>query len=377
MLEVAEIFRLHGESYRAAHSLAPWQEKVMADIEHCRTAYFGGHLERCDQCGHEHYSYHSCRNRHCPKCHGEQTQTWLEKQQTRLLPVSYYLLTFTLPAGLRPLAKAHPREIYNLLFSASTASLQKLARDPQWVGGTLPMLAVLHTWTRALLFHPHVHILVPAGGVSPEGQWVEAKHPRFLVPDYALSEIFRAKIKAGLQELNWLEASAPCWKQKWNVHCRQAGAGEKVLHYLARYVFRIGISNSRLEELEEGQVTFRYRDNQTQQLHHITVPAEEFIGRFLQHVLPKGFVKVRTYGLWSAAQKELLAQIQQAFLAPVQEEWALIQAALEALAPGSLPPRPGVEFIDNPSADSPLCPKCKRGHMLFVREIAPQRKRPP
>jgi hypothetical protein len=363
MVEVAEIFRLHGESFRASHSLAPWQLKAMADIEHCRTAYFGGHLERCDCCGHEHYSYHSCRNRHCPKCHGEQTQAWLEKQQARLLPVAYYLLTFTLPAALRDLARSHPREIYNLLIKAAVASLQKLAHDPQWVGGTLPILAVLHTWTRALLFHPHVHLLVPAGGLSPEGTWVSAPHPNFLVPGYALSEIFRAKIKAGLKQLGLLDPNCPCWDQKWDVNCRHAGSGEKVLDYLARYVFRIAITNSRLEKIEAGEVSFRYRDNKTQELRHLTLPAEQFMERFLQHVLPKGFVKVRTYGLWSAAQQELLAKT---------------QAQLAAVSSCQRRILPEPETVASIAAAEPtLCPECKLGHMIFIREIAPERKRPP
>jgi len=320
-------------------------------------------LERCDRCGHEHYSYHSCRNRHCPKCHGEQTQAWLEKQQARLLPVAYYLLTFTLPASLRPLARSQPRQIYNLLIRAAVASLQKLARDSQWVGGALPILAVLHTWTRALLFHPHVHLLVPAGGICPQGTWVNAHHPNFLVPGYALSEIFRAKIKDGLRKLGLLDPSCPCWNQEWDVNCRHAGSGEKVLGYLARYVFRIAIANSRLEKLEEGEVTFRYRYNKTQELRHLTLPAEEFIERFLQHVLPKGFVKVRTYGLWSAPQQELLARIQ----AQLAQASPAPQPAL--IEPDQTHP---ISFLE-----SPLCPKCKLGHMIFVREIAPERKRPP
>lgn len=363
MLEGAEIFRLHGESFRARHDLAPGQLKALADIEHCRTAYLGGHLERCDRCGHAHYSYHSCRNRHCPKCHGEQTQAWLEKQQARLLPVAYYLLTFTLPASLRPLARSHPRQIYNLLLKAAVATLQKLARDPQWVGGALPVLAVLHTWTRALLLHPHVHLLVPAGGISPEGTWVEAQHPHFLVPGYALSAIFRAKIMAGLKKLEWLDRSGPCWNQKWDVHCRHAGSGEKVLGYLARYVFRIGIANSRLEKLEDGEVTFRFRDNKTQQLCHLTLPAEDFIERFLQHVLPKDFVKVRTFGLWSASQQEMRAKI---------------QGQLAQASPAPLPALAELKTAPwSESTEGTLFPKCKLGHMLFVREIAPERKRPP
>ena len=363
MLEVAEIFRLHGESFRAQHELTPWQRKAMADIVHCRTAYLGGHLERCDRCGHERYSYHSCRNRHCPKCHGEQTQAWLQKQTDRLLPVPYYLLTFTWPASLRPFAKAHPRPIYHLLIQAAVASLQKLARDPQWVGGTLPVLAVLHTWTRALLFHPHVHLLVPAGGLSPQATWVPARHPQFLVPGYALSQIFRAKIKAGLKKLRCLDPSDPCWHQPWNVHCQHAGSGQKVLDYLARYVFRIALTNSRLETIEAGKVTFRYRDNRTQQLRHLTLPAQEFIGRFLQHVLPKGFVKVRSYGLWSAAHQELLAKIQTQ-LAPVS-----------SLPPHDLaPPDP---VASSAAAQPTVCPQCKLGHLIFIREIPPERKRPP
>jgi hypothetical protein len=363
MLEVADIFRLHGESFRAAHRLSAWQLKAMADIEHCRTAYLGGHLERCDRCGHQHYSYHSCRNRHCPKCHGEQTDAWLEKQRARLLPAPYYLLTFTLPGSLRPLAKSHPRQIYSLLMSRAVAALQKLARDPQWIGGKLPVLAVLHTWTRALLFHPHVHLLVPAGGLSAEGTWVRARHPNFLVPGYALSQIFRAKFKAGLKKLRLLDPGCPCWYQKWDVHCRHAGSGEKVLDYLARYVFRIAITNSRLESIEHGEITFRYRDNNTQQRRHLRLPAQQFIQRFLQHVLPKGFVKVRTYGLWSAPQQEHLAHIQ-AQLA--QASPADLPTQTQPPAPASPAPTPG-----------PLCPKCKLGHMLFIQEVAPERNRPP
>jgi hypothetical protein len=363
MLEVADIFRLHGESFRAHHDLAPWQLRAMADIEHCRTAYLGGHLERCDRCGHEHYSYHSCRNRHCPKCHGEQTEAWLEKQQARLLPTAYYLLTFTLPASVRAVARSHPRAVYQLLLKAAVASLQKLARDPQWVGGTLPILAVLHTWTRALLFHPHAHLLVPAGGLGPEGTWVAAKHPQFLVPGYALSRIFRAKIKAGLKTLGLLDPSCPCWNQNWDVHCRHAGSGPKVLDYLARYVFRIALTNSRLEKLDQDAVTFRYRDSKTQQLRHLTLPAQEFIARFLQHVLPKGVVKVRTYGLWSATQHAQLARLQ-----------AQLAQASPAQALTRTEPTPAAAPAD---AQRALCPKCKLGHMVFIREVAPERKWPP
>lgn len=362
MLEVAQVLRLHGESFRATHRLGPWQWRALADIEHCRTAYFGGHLEQCDRCGHQHYSYHSCRNRHCPKCHGQQTAAWLNKHRSRLLPVCYYLLTFTLPASLRALAKTHPDRIYNLLMRTAVSALQKLAADPQWVGGTVPVLAVLHTWTRALIFHPHVHLLVPAGGVCADKTWVQASHPNFLVPGYALSRIFRAKFKAGLKKLHLLSPTDPCWQQNWSVHCRHAGSGQKVLDYLARYIFRIAITNSRLVALQQGQLTFRYRDNKTQQLRHVTLPAEQFIGRFVQHILPKGFVKVRTYGLWSASQHELLIQIQQQLTPP---------------APPQPPPPPPSADISAPAALSLLCPRCKQGRMIVIELILPQKNRPP
>jgi hypothetical protein len=335
----------------------------MADIERCRRAYFGGHVERCDRGGYEHYSYHCCRNRHCPKCHGGQTQAWLEKQRARLLPGDYYLLTFTLPAPLRTLARSQPRPMYNLLLTSAVAALQKLAHDPQWVGGTLPVLALLHTWTRAMLFHPHVHLLVSAGGLSPEGRWVPARYPNFLVPGYALSPVFRAKFRAGLKPLGWLDDRWPVWKQAWVVHARHAGTAMKVLDYLARYLFRIAITNSPLEEVENGQVTFQYRDNPTQALRHVRLPATEFLARFLQHVLPKGFVKVRSYGLWSASQQGPLAQIQQ---------------QLTAALPQPLPcvPEPASIRVEAPPPPPP-CPHCQRGHLIFVRPIAPERKRPP
>ena len=240
-----------------------------------------------------------------PKCHGEQSAAWLEKQQSRLLPCPHYLLTFTLPADLRPLARQHPKIVYGLLLRCAAAATQKLAADPQYLGATPAILAVLHTWTRALLYHPHVHLLVSAGGWNAGQRWVSPKHPKFFVPVRALSIIFRAKVRQALQHEHLLEQTpAKTWTQPWVVHCQHAGAGEKVLGYLARYAFRVAITNSRLESFADGHVTFRYRDNRTQQLQRVTVAAEEFIGRFMQHILPPGFPKVRYYGLASASRSE-------------------------------------------------------------------------
>src|SRR5437867_12154414 len=310
MIEVADILRLQGPAYRQAHSLLPSQQKVLEDLVRCRTAACGGQLYRCDHCGQEHYSYHSCRNRHCPTCHREQTDRWLIHHRARLLPCAYYLLTFTLPAPLRSLAYAQQKALYALLLSSAAAALQKLAWDPSYVGGHLAMLAILHTWTRAMLYHPHVHLLVSAGGLSRDGQhWVAARNPAFLVPGFALSKIFRGKFRAGLRKLGLFgQIPSTVWQQNWVVHCQHAGRGQKVLDYLARYVVRIAITHSRIERFEQGRVTFRYRDNRSQQLQRVNLSAEEFIRRFFLHVLPRGLVKVRSYGLFSAHCAEQLQQ---------------------------------------------------------------------
>ena len=367
MIEVADIFRLHGPAYRQAHRLLPSQQKVLDDLVRCRTPACGGQLYRCDHCGQEHYSYHSCRNRHCPKCHGEQTERWLEQQRARLLPCAYYLLTFTLPAGLRALCYRQQKTLYGLLLQSAAAALQKLAWDPQYVGGRLAMLAALHTWTRALLYHPHVHLLVTAGGLSEDGQqWRAARHPAFLVPCFALSKIFRGKFRSGLSKLGLLDQVAPAvWKNNWVVHCQHAGQGQKVLDYLGRYVFRVAITNSRIERFEQGQVTFRYRDNRTQQMAHLRLSADEFIGRFLQHVLPRGLVKVRSYGLVSANSADKLQQA---------------RALLETPTPDSEPE--SLTLLQNDSTTTPdppprLCPHCKRGHLILITSLLPQRTRAP
>ena len=366
MIEVADILRRHGPAYQAQHCLLPSQQKALRDLVCCRTAACGGHLYECDQCGHAHYSYHSCGNRHCPKCHGQQTERWLEQHQEQLLPCAHYLLTFTLPQPLRALAYSHQKAIYSLLLSSAAAALQKLAWDPKFVGGQLGILAVLHTWTRALLDHPHAHLLVTAGGLSADGQhWVHPQNPAFLVPCFALSKIFQGKFKAGLKKLGLLGQAPACvWQQKWVVHCQHAGAGIKVLDYLGRYVFRIAISNSRLEAFENGQVTFGYRDNRTQQPRHVTVAAEEFIRRFLRHVLPKGFVKVRAYGLWSARAADKL-HAARALLAP---------APASSAPPANLTPPLDPDPSAGTSEAAPrLCPECKIGHLIWVR---PLRRRP-
>ena len=365
MLEVADIVRLHGAAYRQQSGirLSAVQQRALRDISACRTPFFGGHVHQCDHCGGKVYSYHSCRNRSCPKCHQDQTERWIEKQRARLLPCSYFLVTFTLPSELRSLARSHPKKIYGLLMKAAADALQKLAADPHYIGARIGALAVLHTWTRAMLFHPHVHMLVTAGGLSTDGsKWIDSKHPHFLVPVRALSVIFRAKFRAGLKRAGLLGDAPPSlWKKHWVVHSQHAGGGEKVLDYLGRYVFRIAITNSRLESLDNGQVRFRYRDNRTQQIRHVTLPAHEFLDRFLQHVLPRSSVKVRYYGIWSPAKGKQL-------------ECARAQLAAKAPAGAS----PTLSPSGKSAVPAPLrCPLCNSGVLFLIQTLHPQRSHSP
>ena len=308
MLEVADIFRLHGPAYRQKFGdrLLSSHRRAMQDIETCRTESLGGQLYFCNQCQQHRYSYHSCKNRHCPKCQNELANDWLAAQQNLLLPVHHFLVTFTLPAELRAQARSHQKLIYNLLFRASSATLQLLAQDPRFVGARLGMVGVLHTWTRQLLYHPHVHYIVTGGGLTDDGRWRSA-HKDFLVPVKALSPIFRAKFRDALKQSElFTQVPAQVWQKDWVVHSEPVGSGTQAFQYLAPYIFRVAISNNRLRSLQQGAVTFSYKESATEQLKRCTLTAEEFIRRFLQHVLPPRFIKVRYYGLLSPAHRQLL-----------------------------------------------------------------------
>lgn len=365
MLEVADIVRLHGSSFQAhwGDRLLPAQRRALSDIQACRTPALGGHLKQCDHCGEQIYVYHSCRNRHCPKCQGDRSQQWLERQEAALLPCSYYLVTFTLPGSLRALAYSHQRQVYGCLLSCAAAALQTLASDPRYLGARPACLAVLHTWTRRLLYHPHVHLLVTGGGLSHDQQaWVQTKNPAFLVPVRALSVLFRAKFCHALARQGLLSQAPPeVWKQKWALHCQPAGQGHQALRYLARYIFRVALSNSRLERIDQDQVTFRYRDSRTQLMQRLTLTPHEFLHRLLLHVLPRGCVKVRYYGIWSNSCRPQLRRA---------------SALLEAQAPEShsdtAPPDP-----DTSSPSDQICPLCRLGHLILILVLPPHRKVPP
>lgn len=314
MAEVADIFQRYGPAYREnfGERMPAIHRKIMATIESCRTEALGGHLYYCDACDKTHHSYHSCRNRHCPKCQNDAAQEWLMKQQTFLLPIPYFMVTFTLPAELRNIARSNSQVIYNILFRTSAAALQELAGDNRFVGGKIGMVGVLQTWTRDLNYHPHVHYLATGGGLSADGKKWHPSRKNFLVHAQPLSILFRAKFRDALLKTDLFgQVPAKVWSQEWVADCRPVGSGASALKYLAPYIFRVAISNNRILKVENDSVTFSYKESGSHKMKRCTLKSEEFIRRFLQHVLPKGFVKVRYYGLLSPGNRPRLLQAQQ------------------------------------------------------------------
>jgi len=353
MVEVAEIFHHYGAQYRDKFrkKMLPSHRQAMRAIERCRTPALGGHVYHCQECDETQYHYHSCRNRHCPKCQNHKAQQWLEKQQDMLLAVPYFLVTFTLPSELRQLARSHQQLVYDLLFRTSAAAVQHLSQDPRFVGGQVGMIGVLHTWGRNLSYHPHVHLLVPGGGWADDEQsWLPSRK-NFLLPVKALSRIFRAKFRDALRQTDCYASVPKCvWQQEWVVHCQPVGDGLRALKYLAPYIFRVAISNKRILKLENGKVTFRYRASDTGKLRICTLAAEEFIRRFLQHVLPKGFVKVRYYGFLSSGLRQRLAAIRQQLTSPAVEQPVSPEEVVET----------ETQIADPSSNYDVLCPSCGR-----------------
>ena len=316
--EVADILRTHGEAYRARHPVSPEQAAVMRHLVACRTAALGGHLDACGSCGFTRISYNSCRDRHCPKCQATKRALWLETRLERLLPVEYFHVVFTLPQELKPLVLKNRRVIYQLFFRTASQTLLQLAADPKRLGAQIGFTAILHTWGQNLLFHPHLHCVVTGGGLSADGQhWIPARSGYFL-PVEVLGSLFRGKFLAGLKQayqagqlqLTGSVGQLACpqafgqllgrlYRQKWFVYAKRPfGGAEQVYRYLGRYTHRVALSNSRIVSFKDGRVCFRYKDYaDANRIKQMTLSAEEFIRRFLLHVLPKGFVRIRHYGL--------------------------------------------------------------------------------
>ena len=371
---MAHIFREYGEAYRSTHTLCAPQRRVMQAIEDCRTAALGGHLEACDHCGAEVARYHSCRNRHCPKCQTMAKERWVEARCAELLPVPYFHLVFTLPHEINPLAQGNPKVIYSLLFQAASNTLQTFGRDPKWLGGEIGITMVLHTWGQNLSQHLHVHCLMTGGALGPEGQWIAPKRG-FLFPVRALSIVFRGKYLEALKEsfeagkLDFAgettalaEPSAfrafltKLRAKDWVVYAKRPFGGPKdVLAYLGRYTHRIAITNERILACENGEVRFRWRDYaHGNKVKVMRLPVEEFIRRLLLHVLPKGFQRIRHYGLLANRYRT--------------EHLAACRAALDAPTPAPADPETLEAFLSRVLGTDPnRCPHCGEGRLRPVR----------
>lgn len=281
----------------------------MHHIASCRTPELGGQKWLCRKCGKVHYSYHSCRDRHCPKCQNDRIDEWLEKQFDLLLPVPYFMATVTVPEGLRRSCRSHQKRFYHLLFKVSSESLMLLAKDKRFLGADIGMMGVLQTWTRQLVYHPHIHFLIPGGGIKNEC-WKYSK-PDFLMHVKPLSRLIRRMFRQMLKENLFNLVPASVWRQEWVCHIEPVGNGEAVLKYLAPYVYRVAISDRNILKVENGMVTFRYKEQNNKSFRYCTVGAHEFLRRFLQHVLPKGFVKIRYFGFLATKKRFQLDQIKE------------------------------------------------------------------
>ncbi|MAN76204.1 MAG: IS91 family transposase [Rhizobiales bacterium] len=374
-IEVADIFRAAGPAYRAAHAghLSLDQLKVMSAIETCRTAALGGHVEACSDCGHQRIAYNSCRNRHCPRCQGAAARAWLEAQQANLLPVGYFHVVFTLPAEIADIAFHNKALVYDLLFKAASRTMLIIAADPKHLGARIGITAVLHTWGSAMTHHPHIHMIVPGGGIATDGsRWISSR-PAFLLPVRVLGALFRRLFVTRLITLHdagklvffgklaeltdprtFRRYLSPVKKKRWVVYAKAPFAGpEAVLAYLSRYTHRVAISNSRLIAFDQTSVTFRYKNYRCsgadrQQV--MTIAANEFIRRFLLHTLPRGFHRIRHYGLLAgSARKDSLAKARNML---------------------GVAPEPEDPAVEETSDQRPPCPCCG-GIMVIIETFAP------
>ena len=371
MIEIADVFRRFADDYLSAHgaTILPSHRRAIADILACRTEALGGHLWRCDHCSAEVYSYHSCKNRSCPKCHADQTERWLASRKAEVLPCPYFHVTITVPEELRDALRSNQKDCYTLLIKAAAEAIIELARDSRFVGATVGVLAVLHTWTQQLVYHPHVHCLVTGGGVSDDGrQWHPARNG-FLVPFAALAKLVCGKLRAALSkrrpDLIFPEAT---WSKRWVVHCTAWGEGdEAVLHYLARYVLRVAITNSRIVGLDESGVTLRHKHRASNRWRTIRLSGHEFMRRFLQHVLPKGLHKIRYYGLWHPTRRAHARQARLLLLLSRPASSDLDAPSSDAVADAIDP-----SGHHTPCNEPRICPHCKEGHLIHIGRLYPK-----
>lgn len=379
-LEVADVFRRYGAAYRTQHgaSMSTAQRRAMSAIEVCRTAALGGHLERCDQCGHERNCFNSCRDRHCPKCQSLARAQWIEDRQAELLEVPYFHVVFTVPEEIAAIAYQNKKVVYGILFHTTAETLTTIAADPEHLGAEIGFFAVLHSWGQNLQFHPHLHCVVPGGGLSPDGQqWIPCR-PNFFLPVRVLSRLVRRLFLESLQKafdagklkffaaleplrerLTFVRHLARAKTSEWVVYAKRPFAGpQQVLDYVGRYTHRVAISNNRLLDIENDQVSFQWKDYRTgDQIKTMSLSADEFIRRFLLHVLPNGFQRIRYYGfLGNRYRREKLDHCRRVLGMQMPDPHT------------AAPPDKGYRdrYEDLTGSSLRQCPQCQRGRMVSV-----------
>lgn len=377
---LADIFRLYGDAFRAEHPLPYTHLKTMQDICHCRTAVLGGHLHVCDSCGYEHPVYNSCGNRHCPQCQHMAKTKWLEARMAELLPVPYFHTVFTLPHTLNPMARCNKKLIYDIFFSSVSQTLLAFGLNQNnGIGGKIGFISILHTWDQKLLEHIHLHCVVPAGAISPDGtSWIRPRCPDFLFPVHALSAVFRGKFMTALKQafsqnkLSFYGTSKELqshaafhslihslYKTNWIVYAKQPFAGpEHVLNYLSRYTHKIALSNHRITSIHQDSVTFSYRDRKRNNaLKNMTLPVNQFISRFLLHILPKSFIRIRHYGFLSNRDRSTHISLARHLLnMPPPENQSTAASTQERI-------------LTLAGIDISKCPRCTSGTMRFARTL--------
>jgi hypothetical protein len=364
--ELADILRVHSDAFLSTHTLCSVQMKAIKDIKACRTAQMKGHKSQCNNCGHIEQSYNSCRNRHCNKCQFIRQSMWVDKLKARLLPGKYFHLVFTVPDSLNPLFYLNQRLCYSLLFKVAWSALKDLCNNPRFLGAQTGAVAVLHTWSSTLLYHPHIHLLVPAGGLSDDGmEWVKSKD-NFLVPVKVLSKIYRARFCEQLKGLierkemiipdgtNINSLIRDLFKKQWVVYAKKTGKTvDRALEYLARYTNRVAIGNDRITNISRDKVSFRYKDPKTGKYNReMTLEVNEFIRRFMQHILPGGFYKIRYFGILATVSSNTSKE----------QSIALIAKTMHVSEIEGLNAYEAFRIITG--LDPTICVKCKTGRML-------------
>ena len=365
-IEVQDIIKKYGEEYKEKHKMMPHIAKTMEAIEKCRTEKLGYHEDVCDECGYRKISYNSCRNRHCPKCQSIARAKWIEEREAEILNVKYFHVVMTIPEELYLICYQNQTKIYNILFKASAETLEELARDKKYLGAEIGFMEVLHTWGQTLIYHPHIHCIVPAGGIDKIGKWRNSKK-KFFIPVRVLSRKFRGKFLYYLKKeklefygkneylnnkQNFDELMSKMYNKEWISYCKPPFENAKsVIKYLGRYTHRVAISNERIVSEENGEVTFKYRDyKDNNKMKEMTVKAEEFIRRFLMHILPPGFMKIRHYGLLGNRNKKTKLAVCKKLTnttSPVKPKLTTLEILKKTL---------GVDFN--------ICPMCHKGHLM-------------